>query len=709
MERFNLGYSVNNIPLPTERQYKIQLIEKIEAVIKRMRWKAHYFDTQEKGGKENILFDTRGLKSDKCPAPKKELKDFEKDLFDLVKKVKFRKTTDEFQRKMKKDIKEIKSSTTTLTQADKTTNMYKLSKDKYNQLITNSITTTYKKTNEAKTVKINEEGKKIAGRTGILNRLYVNGTDECFITLKDHKPNFQNKLQTRLINPAKNELGRLSKTIVTRWNKQLKNISNLEQWHDTNTVIEWFKRIKGKSACVFMIFDIKDFYPSISEELLKKSINFAKTHIPIDDEDYNIVMHSRQSLLYNKGKPWIKKSNENFDVSMGAYDGAEICELVGLYLLSTIAKSYDKTDIGLYRDDGLAIFRRISGSKADRIRKHFQAIFKKHGLEVEIECNLKTVNFLDITLDLNNGSYKPYRKPNSETLYIHAKSNHPPNIIKQLPLSVETRLSKLSSDEQIFNEASKHYQETINKCGYNHKLTFTKSSNTAAAPDKVRKRKIIWFNPPFSKNVSTNLGRLFLNLVNKHFHKEHRYSKIFNKNTLKLSYSCMPNVKSIINSHNRKILRQEEDQQKKLCNCLKKTECPLQNQCLSTNIIYEAKLAPNSNQTDERTYIGLTEGTFKKRYANHKKSFHHHKYKSDTELAKEFWKLKDNNQNPTITWSTKYRLHPTSNLSRCNLCLNEKLEILEYKGTNLLNTRDELVSKCRHRNKYKLVNYSPIT
>ena len=77
------------------------------------------------------------------------------------------------------------------------------------------------------------------------------------------------------------------------------------------------------------------------------------------------------------------------------------------------------------------------------------------GLSIEIECNLKTVNYLDVTLDLNTGTYKPYRKPNDEILYIHAKSNHPANILKQQPILIETRLFNLSSNSKIFREAFK--------------------------------------------------------------------------------------------------------------------------------------------------------------------------------------------------------------------------------------------------------------
>ena len=109
---------------------------------------------------------------------------------------------------------------------------------------------------------------------------------------------------------------------------------------------------------------------------------------------------------------------------MGSYDGAEICELVGLYTLG-------KEKIGLYRDDGLAVFKDISGSRADSIRKEITNIFKELGLHITIDSNLKITNFLDITLNLNNGKHYPYRKPNDRPMYIHKQSNHPPNIINK--------------------------------------------------------------------------------------------------------------------------------------------------------------------------------------------------------------------------------------------------------------------------------------
>ena len=100
--------------------------------------------------------------------------------------------------------------------------------------------------------------------------------------------------------------------------------------------------------------------------------------------------------------------------------------MVGLYILDDLAKKYRKEDIGLYRDDGLAVFNDTSGSQAERNKKDITRIFKKHGLKISIKANLKVVNFLDVTFNLTDGTYYPcYRKPNDEPLYININSNHP--------------------------------------------------------------------------------------------------------------------------------------------------------------------------------------------------------------------------------------------------------------------------------------------
>ena len=101
-----------------------------------------------------------------------------------------------------------------------------------------TITTTYKKASVNIYNKINTDGKKLMKDKNVLNQTLTNGKNECFITLKDHKPNFNNNPKVRLINPAKNEIGRISKNILEKINHQLRDSLRINQWKDTSGVIE---------------------------------------------------------------------------------------------------------------------------------------------------------------------------------------------------------------------------------------------------------------------------------------------------------------------------------------------------------------------------------------------------------------------------------------------------------------------------------------
>ena len=138
------------------------------------------------------------------------------------------------------------------------------------------------------------------------------------------------------------------------------------------------------------------------------------------------------------------------------------------------------------------------------------------------------MDFLDITLNLQNGTYHPYKKPNDKLLYIHSSSNHPPQILKQLPNSIPERLSKNSSNQEIFNIVKFEYEDMLRKSGYNVDL---KHTNNKLEKQKMWKRNIIWFNEPFIKSVSTNVAKTFLQLVTKHFPRSHKLHKILNCNT----------------------------------------------------------------------------------------------------------------------------------------------------------------------------------
>ena len=121
---------------------------------------------------------------------------------------------------------------------------------------------------------------------------------------------------------------------------------------NTSTVIDWLKNLADKQKRKFIKFDIAEFYPSISEDLLNKSIDYAKSFTTIGENDINAIKLARKSLLFSKDGTWVKKGgNELFHVTMGSFDGTEVCELVGLYLLDKLSKLLGKDIVGLYRDD----------------------------------------------------------------------------------------------------------------------------------------------------------------------------------------------------------------------------------------------------------------------------------------------------------------------------------------------------------------------
>ena len=181
-----------------------------------------------------------------------------------------------------------------------------------------SITSTYKKADEKVFHVINEEAKDIPTKLDIEDRMECMTKQQAFITLKDHKENFKSKPTCKLINKAKNEMGLVSKKILEKINTNIRSITSLNQWKNTSSLINCFENIPEKHQHTFVIFDIEIFYPSISEDLLKKSINWAEQHTKISKQDMEIIMHSRKSLLFDKNAAWVKKGDDNlFDVTKG--------------------------------------------------------------------------------------------------------------------------------------------------------------------------------------------------------------------------------------------------------------------------------------------------------------------------------------------------------------------------------------------------------
>ena len=167
--------------------------------------------------------------------------------------------------------------------------------------------------------------------------------------------NFPQNPQVRLINPRKSEVGKISKKVIEKIIDTVRRDSGLNQWKSNKDVIQWFKKIEKKSTKRFIQLDVVNFYPSITKDLLKNAINWARQYTDITNEDEEIIINSKDSFLLNDEEPWTKKHTGNFDIAQGSYDGAECSELVGLFILSHLEKLDHRLSIGIYRDDCLAV------------------------------------------------------------------------------------------------------------------------------------------------------------------------------------------------------------------------------------------------------------------------------------------------------------------------------------------------------------------
>ena len=368
----------------------------------------------------------------------------------------------------------------------------------------------------------------------------------------------------------------------------------------------------------------------------------------------------------------------------------------------------NKKDFGLYRDDGLGILRNTSGTEAARKRKIIIKIFKECGLSITFEVNKKIVDFLDVRFNLNEQTYEPYRKPNNEPVYINIQSNHPPNIIADIPKAISKRLTNISCNKNVFDRNVDIYQTALKNSGFDGKVTYNDQSEQGnnvnieeANQARKRKRVVIWYNPPYSINVKTIIGKIFFKLLQKHFSPTHPMYTIFNKNKIKISYSCFSNMGSIISLHKKYILNSNNTEYGRNCN--NRDEFPLENECLTPRIVYRDDVT-NNKIVERKYYYGISDTPFKERYENPKTSFRHRSHLTTSDFCKYYWKLVGNGTVPTIKFSIAKSVKGNTIINNRNLCLSEKAFIIRnLDDVNRLNKRSELISKCQHINK-RLLN-----
>ena len=846
----DFSYSLKNIPIPSNTEYLKGVITATEKFLQNLRWKViHLLKDDSKPKKEQINY--YGFKTPHNAKSVPLLESFEADMTHLVSNLEFHNNdkATPFQSKLSSDIKKINKSKNLFIKADKSSNVYEVDVETYKKLITENITANYKKANENIQTEINENAKSITEKLKISDRVEIPPIKDCFVTLKDHKPEFPAIVKCRLINPAKSNIGRISKEILDNINLKIKFQLQLQQLKNTDEALKWFKNIENKNKSLMLICDIVDFYPSISKKLVNDAITFAERHTEITDIEKSVLLNARESLLHHDGEIWTKK-NGTFDVTMGAYDGAQISDLVGLLILSKIKHEIPELNFALYRDDGIASHLKVRPQVIDKMRKKLHKIFKELGLTITVQTTLTKADFLDVTLNILENTYQPYRKPNNIPLYINRYSNHPPHVIKNVPISVNKRLTTISSSESLFNSHILEYQDALKKSGFAHTLKYKhpclsgtqrsetddqatktptrattrltasqpnpsaqrpspppaippdnhrphipqtkpiKSAHAASAsagprttasstqppssappthihPSSVqsapqhraatrrsqrirdrnqsdhtshttppasnqpldnsppatppsqtpttshtagskskkrrnRKRNIVFWNVPYNRNLSTNIGKQFLALVNKHFPANSELASALNRHTIKIAYSTTKNMDQIISAHNARILKAGKEAPTALpCNCRK--ECPLQGRsdCRSKPVIYKAEIGGS-------IYIGQTMTEFRTRCARHRTSFRKEYKKSDTALASFIWDKGLNKDTdgeicePKVRWSilrhcTLYK----PGQRNCDLCLSEKASIITHlKSPKCINKKTDLSSKCNHRKQW---------
>ena len=205
--------------------------------------------------------------------------------------------------------------------------------------------------------------------------------------------------------------------------------------------------------------------------------------------------------------------------------------------LRPVRQPVREKNVSLYRDDGLAAFEDISGPQAERIKKDITKFFTNLGLRITIKTNLKLVVFLDVTLNLSNGTYSPFRKPNDHPLYINTKSNHPPTITKHLPAAISRRVLEISCNKEVFEKAKLDYQQALRGSGYTENENVNKKKNS-----KEKSFDSTHHTAKVCRQTLEKLSSAYLRNISQ---KNHKFHKIFN---------CMENMGSIIKKHNKRIL-----------------------------------------------------------------------------------------------------------------------------------------------------------
>ena len=166
-------------------------------------------------------------------------------------------------------------------------------------------------------------------------------------------------------------------------------------------------------------------------------------------------------------------------------------------------------------------------------------------------------------------------------------------------------MNRFSSNKTVFSNSKQLFNNALSYSGFDHKMKFQPiTENKDHSHNKNRGWKIVWFNPPYSCNVPTNIDRKILLLLDKHFPKAHKLC-------FQLQHSSMPNFASITNAHNKILNENIMKATYTSYNCRVKVSCPLDGNCLQSSLVNICKVATPKITNDYPYYIGSRESTFK--------------------------------------------------------------------------------------------------
>ena len=240
----NFEFSAKNIPIADQRTFKEMMIKAIEKFGRNLSWRALF--KLNPSHVRNVK-ECYGFRSTRAAPRIAELKAFEKDLVKLLQNIKFRKRSNKFLGELNKQCRKISQQNKLIVPADKTTNNYLVTTEKYKSLVNKEIHKNYRKETPKNVEKVNKEHGKTVRELELDDRVFKTAPRNAFVTLKDHKPDFQNRPSVRLINPTKPEIGKIAMQILDNMVKEIRSKTGLKQCTNTMEVINWFKELKNRN------------------------------------------------------------------------------------------------------------------------------------------------------------------------------------------------------------------------------------------------------------------------------------------------------------------------------------------------------------------------------------------------------------------------------------------------------------------------------